>query len=104
VPEIARWKLRTAQPCWDLYIHDTPELFGASLGELRRLWLDVVRLAMPAKTARRGEAGAQELFAEVTDTIREAARIPQDRQLAPENVQKVCEYGLGEILGRPEAR
>ena len=87
-----------------LYIHDTLELFGASLGELRRLWVDVVRPAMPAKTARRGEAGAQELFAEVTDTIREAARIPQDRRLAPENVQRACEYGLGEILGRPEVR
>ena len=36
-----------------------------------------------------------ELFAEVTDTIREAARIPQDRRLAPENVQRACEYGLG---------
>jgi hypothetical protein len=25
-------------------------------------------------------------------------RIPQDRRLAPENVQRACEYGLGEIL------
>jgi hypothetical protein len=48
--------------------------------------------------ARRSEAVARELFAEVTDTIREAARIPQDRQLAPENVQRACEYGLGEIV------
>jgi len=54
---------------------------------------------MAAKTARRAETIAQELFAEVTDTIREAARIPQDRRLAPENVQRACEYGLGEILG-----
>jgi hypothetical protein len=35
---------------------------------------------------------------EVTDTIRDAARIPQDRRLAPDNVQRACEYGLGEIL------
>ena len=81
-----------------LYIHDTLELFGGSLGELRRLWLEDVRPAMPAKTARRAEAVARELFAEVTDTIREAARIPQDRQLAPENVQRACEYGLSEIV------
>ena len=81
-----------------LYIHDTLELFGGSLGELRRLWLEEVRPAMQAKTARRVEAIARELFAEVTDTIREAARIPQDRQLAPENVQRACEYGLGEIV------
>ena len=83
-----------------LYIHDTLELFGASLGELRRLWTDVVRPGMAAKTARRAEAIAHELFAEVTDTIREAARIPQDRRLAPENVQRAGEYGLGEILAK----
>jgi hypothetical protein len=81
-----------------LYIHDTLELFGGSLGELRRLWAEEVRPGMAAKTARRAETIARELFAEVTDTIREAARIPQDRRLAPENVQRACEYGLGEIL------
>jgi hypothetical protein len=42
---------------------------------------------------------ANDLFSQVTDTIREAARIPQDRQLTAENVQRACEYGLGEILG-----
>jgi len=86
-----------------LYIHDTLELFGASLGELHRLWLEPVRTAMAAKTARRAETVAQGLFAEVTDTIREAARIPQDRQLTPENLQRACAYGLGEVLGTAEA-
>lgn len=81
-----------------LYIHDTLELFGSSLGELRRLWVEEVRSAMRPKTVRRAEAVARDLFAEVTDTIREAARIPQDRQLAPESVQRACEYGLGEIV------
>jgi Nucleotidyltransferase len=81
-----------------LYIHDTLELFGGSLGDLRRLWADEIRPRVAAKTARRAETIAQELFAEVTDTIRETARIPQDRRLTPENVQRACEYGLGEIL------
>lgn len=81
-----------------LYIHDTLELFGGSLGELRRLWIEGVRRRMPPKTARRAETMARELFAEVTDTIREAARIPQDRRIAAENVQRAVEYGLGEIL------
>jgi hypothetical protein len=82
-----------------LYIHDTLELFGASLAELQRLWVDDVRPAMPAKTARRVHTIARDLFVAVTDAIREAARIPQDRRLTPENVQRACEYGLGEILG-----
>ena len=82
-----------------LYIHDTLELFGASLAELQRLWIAKTRPAMPAKTARRVHTIARDLFAEVTDAIREAARIPQDRRLTPENVRRACEYGLGEILG-----
>lgn len=82
-----------------LYIHDTLELFGSALDEMHRLWVRSVRPAMAVKTGKSAERIAQELFTEVTDTIREAARIPQDRRLAPENVQRALEYGLGEILG-----
>jgi hypothetical protein len=81
-----------------LYIHDTLELFGGSLGELRRLWVEEVRPRMAKPWATKLEAVAGELFAEVTDTIRDAARIPQDRRLAPEHVRRACAYGLGEIL------
>jgi hypothetical protein len=85
-----------------LYIHDTLELFGGSLGELRRLWVEEVRPAIPKPWARKAEALAHELFAEVTDTIREAARTPQDRRLAPEDVQRACAYGFDEILGNEQ--
>jgi hypothetical protein len=86
-----------------LYIHDTLELFGGSLEELRRLWIEEVRPLIAKPWARRTEAVAGELFAEMTGTIRDAARIPQDRHLVPENVQRACEYGLGEILQREGA-
>jgi hypothetical protein len=81
-----------------LYIHDTLELFGGSLDELRRLWREVVRPTMPARTAMRAETLARDLFDRVTGTIREAARIPQDRHLVAETVQQACDYGLREIL------
>jgi hypothetical protein len=81
-----------------LYIHDTLELFGGSLDELRRLWIEEIRPRIAKPWARRAETITLELFAEVTDTIRGAARIPQDRRLAPENVQRVCEYGLSQIV------
>ncbi len=87
-----------------LYIHDTLELFGASLEELRRLWVDVVRPTMPARTARRVEALGRDLFLHVTDTIRDAARMPQGRSLTAEAVRAACEYGLGEILRPAGAR
>jgi hypothetical protein len=81
-----------------LYIHDTLELFGGTLGELRRLWVEAIRPVIAKPWARKVETLAHELFAEVTDTVRDAARIPQDRRLAPEHVRRACEYGLGEIL------
>ena len=83
-----------------LYIHDTLELFGGSLGEMRRLWVAEVRPGIARAWARKVEDIARELFAGVTDTIRDAARIPQDRQLTPENLQRACAYGLGEILAK----
>ena len=85
-----------------LYIHDTLELFGGSLGVLRRLWVEEVRPTMATKTARKVETIARELFATVNDTIREAARIPQDRRLTPEDTQRACAYGLAEALGIPD--
>jgi hypothetical protein len=87
-----------------LYIHDTLELFGASLEELRRLWVDVVRPAMPARTAKRAETLGRELFVQVTDTIRAAARMPQGRNLTAEAVRAACEYVLEEILRPAGAR
>lgn len=84
-----------------LYIHDTLELFGGALAELRAIWIDQLRPEMPGRTAKRAETIARTLFEQVTDTIRDAARIPQDRRLPPDVVRAACEYGLWEILGNP---
>lgn len=82
-----------------LYIHDTLELFGASLEELRKIWENDVRPKMADKTARRAIALGPELFENVTDVIREAARIPQDRRLEPYNLRAAVHYGLEEVFG-----
>jgi len=82
-----------------LYIHDTLELFGASLDELRNIWEGGIRPTMPAKTAKRTITTASELFGDVTDTIRTAALMPADRSLQPENVRRAINYGLNEIFG-----
>lgn len=81
-----------------LYIHDTLELFGSALDDLRAVWIDQVRASIAEKTARQAVNTAGTLFEQVTDTIREAARIPQDRRLTPEVVRGACAYGLAEIL------
>jgi len=81
-----------------LYIHDTLELFGASLDKLRTVWESEVRPNMSPKTAKRAVVTASELFKNVTDTIRNAARIPQDRDLQPENLRAAIQYGLDEVV------
>ncbi len=42
---------------------------------------------------------ARDLFREMTDTTREAARIPRDRKPMPDHIRAACRYGLEQILG-----
>lgn len=82
-----------------LYIHDTLELFGSEIELLKATWRDDIRPTLPAVTARTVERLCQTHFGNVTDVIRNAARIPQDRILMPERLQATCAYGLDEIFG-----
>lgn len=81
-----------------LYVHDTIELFGAGLSVLHGVWTAAVRPAIGATTARNILALSDETFSGVTDLIRDAARIPQDRSLSPERLRASCELGLSQIL------
>lgn len=81
-----------------LYIHDTLELFGGELPALTALWQDI-RLMLHDKTARAVESLYRDHFAMVTDVLRNAARIPQDRIVTAERMQATIAYGLGEIFG-----
>lgn len=81
-----------------LYIHDTIQLFGGSLAELNALWRGKVRGALTANQRTRIEEMRRRLFSSVTETIREAALIPVDRYLRPEEIRRVCDQGLATIL------
>jgi hypothetical protein len=78
-----------------LYIHDTFQLFGASLENLRTVWEDEVRPNMPARTVKTAMRIANELFENVTDVIRESSRRPQDRTLQPENIRAATQIRIG---------
>jgi hypothetical protein len=82
-----------------LYIHDTLDLFGRELEQLKEMWLERVRPTLPLKTAREVERLQREQFSTITNVIRNAVRIPQDRTLGPERMQVACAYGLEEIFG-----
>jgi len=82
-----------------LYIHDTLELFGSALPELRRLWRDVLAPGLPPRTAGAVSRSSRELCGEITDDIRRASEIGADRRLTPETVRLVCAYGLDQVFG-----
>jgi hypothetical protein len=81
-----------------LYIHDTLELFGSAIELLKVTWQDEIRPMLSSATARTVEQLCQTHFDTVTDVIRNAARIPQDRSVTPERLQATCAYGLNEIF------
>lgn len=81
-----------------LYIHDTLDLFGTKLDHLRLLWLDSIRPKLVRKIAKEVERLCLEQFHEVTNTHRDAVRIPQDRSLSASDLQRACSYGLREIF------
>lgn len=82
-----------------LYIHDTLELFSGSLEQLRIVWADEVRPKMAARTAKTAMTTASHVFESVTDVVRDAARIRQDRRLQPENIRAASLYGLEGVFG-----
>ena len=81
-----------------LYIHDTLELFGAELAALHDLWTTRILPELSKKDVRGIRESADQNFSAVTDIIRDAARIPADRQLFPERIQQLCQAVLAEIL------
>lgn len=82
-----------------LYIYDTIELFGALLEEFNKSWNAAIMPALGDKQSNRVLELSNATFAKVTDVIRTAARIPQDRKLSPEQIQQTCEYAFKTILG-----
>lgn len=82
-----------------LYVHDTLELFGPDIELLKEEWRERVRPTLPIETAGNVERLCREQYGAVTDVIRAAVRIPQDRTLAPDRLQAVCSYGLERIFG-----
>ncbi len=82
-----------------LYIHDTLEIFGASLGDIGVEWDAKIKPRMHPKSVRKIERATAELFGTVTDAIREAARMAGSRKLSAEAVRQRCNFGLRRIFG-----
>ena len=80
-----------------LYIYDTIQLFGNLLPEFKRNWEAVVKPSL-AKSSDIVLKECAATFSNVNDSIREAALIPKDRQLSPEELQATCKYAFSRIF------
>ncbi|WP_312458813.1 GSU2403 family nucleotidyltransferase fold protein [Comamonas sp.] len=80
-----------------LYIYDTIELFAALLEEFNAHWTSRIAPAL-GNQAEEVQTLSLQSFAEVNDMVRNAAQIPVDRKLSPEQIQATCSYAFDRIL------
>ena len=76
-----------------MYLHDTIELLGGSLGVLREEWTRL-RQALPEGAIRTVEGAVDAMFSKITDDIRGAVQAAAGRAVTPEGVQELCRAGL----------
>ncbi len=84
-----------------LYMHDTLEVFGARLQQMRRVWRNVVAPKLHARVANKVLKSPEVLFGEISDDIRRAAEISGERALSPEAIRAACRYGFTEVFVSP---
>ena len=83
-----------------VYTHDTIQTFGRSLAQLQKEWIENVKPKLPAKAASKVISGADIIFGEVTDTIRDASieAGSTGRNLPPTDLREACYAGLKQIF------
>ena len=84
-----------------LYLHDTIELFGASLDVLQAEWTMRLTEALSVNAVREIKGAADGLFSKVSEEIRGAARMAAGRTLTPDRIQELCYTGLKAIFTEP---
>ncbi|MBI1805422.1 MAG: hypothetical protein HYR76_00030 [Ignavibacteria bacterium] len=83
-----------------LYIHDTLEIFGARLDNLNLEWRSEVKPKIHLNAVRKVQRAATDLFGQLNDPIRDAARMTGARKLSAEAVRERCNFGLAQIFNR----
>jgi hypothetical protein len=80
-------------------MHDTLEVFGSRLKELRALWQDAVQPQLSERAGRTVLKASESLFGELSDDIRRAVEISAERVLSPEGLREACRYGFTQVFG-----
>jgi hypothetical protein len=86
-----------------LYMHDTLEVFGGRVPELRELWRNIVAGELNRRGVSAVSKAGEVLFGALSDDIRGAAEISAERALSPEAIRETCQYGFREVFGLTES-
>ncbi len=81
-----------------LYIYDTVGLFGGQMEAFQKMWRETIGPALGKsrdEVLRLNEA----TFSKVTDDVRNAALIPQDRKVTADEVQSTCQFAFEKVFG-----
>lgn len=73
---------------------------GALLGEFHEKWKTTVSPALGDKLSNSALTLSKATFSGVNEMTRAAVRIPQNRNLTPEQLQLTCQFAFEQILGR----
>jgi hypothetical protein len=79
-------------------MHDTLEVFGAPLPDLRELWRCTVAPQLPPRSTNKVSKAAENLFGELSDDVRRAAEISAERALSPKEIREACRYGFNRVF------
>lgn len=80
-----------------LYIFDTVGLFGGQMVMFQKMWKDVIGPGL-GKHREVVVKLNETTFSKVTDDVRNAALIPQDRKLTADEIQSTCQFAFEQIL------
>ncbi len=82
-----------------LYMFDTIGLFGGQMEAFQKMWKEAIGPALG--TSRDAVLKLNEsTFSMVTDDVRNAALIPQDRKLAADEIQSTCQFAFEQIFSK----
>jgi len=81
-----------------LYIHDTLELFAPESEQLQEVWRSNLRDLLHPNWLRDLLQAKDDVFGRISDRLRDAAAIPQDRDLDPERMRAMCLAVIDQIL------
>jgi hypothetical protein len=80
-----------------LYIFDTIGLFGGQMEAFKTSWLEVMGPAL-GQLRERVMRINESTFSQINDDLRNAAQIPQDRKLTPDEIQATCQLAFERIF------